>query len=147
MSKKTKISLLVAILLSLLGSAMLGIAIQQQSYPDTKNLNQAYQEVIHAPTGQKTVLIFHKPGCNRCEGAKKAVRKVVKEVKQKDAKMNFVIINVNRADAQQFLHHFSVGQYPYLIVLAGQQEKASFSSTQFHIMEKNLSVALEEKKL
>lgn len=147
MSKKTKIGLLVGILLSLLGSVMLGIAIQQQSYPDTKNLNQAYQEVLHSSNGQKTVLVFHKPGCSRCEGAKKAVRQVIKEVKQKDSKIKFVIINVDRADAQQFLNHFSVGLYPYFIVLDGQQERASFSSTQFHMMEKNLSVNLEEKRL
>lgn len=145
MLRKKKFLLAVYFLLTLVGSAFLVVAIQHQKYPDTKNLNQAYRQVLSAREGEATVLVFHKPGCARCEGAKADVWKVVHELKKSNPKVTIIVINVNRSDAQQFMNHFSVGRYPYFIVLNGQKEKASFSAIKFNIMKKNLKIALQEK--
>lgn len=145
MSTKKKTALIAIILMSVLGSVWLGWGLLNQSYPDNKNLDAAYKKVLSAKVGEKTVLIFHKPSCTRCERAKKNIKKMIQEFKQKDEDLNFVVINVDKKQAKLFMNHFSVGQYPYFIVLDGQQEKGAFSAVQQAIIKKNIELNLQEE--
>lgn len=145
MARRKKATLITCILTSILSSVWLGWCLLHQSYPDTKNLDSAYQKVLSAKAGEKTILIFHKPGCSRCEGAKKDVQRIIQDFKHKDKELNFVVINVDQAKAKPFMNHFSVGRYPYFIVLNGQQEKGEFSAVQYAIIKKKLELNLQEE--
>lgn len=145
MTRNKKATLISFILISMLGSVWLGWGLLHQSYPDTKNLDNAYQKVLSAKAGEKTILIFHKPGCARCEGAKKDVQKIIQDFKNKDKGLHFVVINVDQEKAKPFMNRFSVGQYPYFMVLNGQQEKGAFSAVQYAIIKKKLELNLQEE--
>ena len=94
-------------------------------YPDTKNF--AYKiDQLDSQSNQKTVLIFHKPGCSDCKQARRTIKKGIK-AHQKG--IDYVVINVKKSDAQTYLAKYGVTQVPTVIALKGNQVIDSTSST------------------
>lgn len=94
-------------------------------YPDTKNFPDKIDQLDNK-SKQKTVLIFHKPGCPDCKQARSTIKKTIK-THQKS--IDYVVINVKKSDAQIYLTKYGVTKGPTVIVLQGNQVIDSTSST------------------
>ena len=94
-------------------------------YPDTANFADKIDQ-LDASSKQKTVLIFHKPGCPDCQQARSTIKKTIK-THQKT--IDYVVVNVKKSDAQTYLAKYGVTQVPTVIVLKGNQVIDSTSST------------------
>ena len=101
-------------------------------YPDTKNFADKIDQ-LDASRKQKTVLIFHKPGCPDCKKARSTIKKGIK-THQKS--IDYVVINVKKSDAQTYLPKCGVTQVPTVIALKGNQVIDSTSSTNNKIIAK-----------
>lgn len=93
-------------------------------YPDTKNFSDKIDQLDNK-SKQKTVLIFHKPGCPDCKKARNTIKKTIK-THQKT--IDYVVINVKKSDAQTYLAKYGVTQVPTVIALKGNQVIDSTSS-------------------
>lgn len=93
-------------------------------YPDTKNFSDKIDQLDNK-SKQKTVLIFHKPGCPDCKKARNTIKKTIK-THQKT--IDYVVINVKKSDAQAYLAKYGVTQVPTVIALKGNQVIDSTSS-------------------
>lgn len=94
-------------------------------YPDTKNFSDKIDQLDNK-SKQKTVLIFHKPGCLDCKKARSTIKKTIK-THQKT--IDYVVVNVKKSDAQAYLAKYGVTQVPTVIALKGNQVIDSTSST------------------
>ncbi|MGR8822868.1 thioredoxin domain-containing protein [Leuconostoc citreum] len=128
-NKKTHIKTLIGIIVVSLIMLISGLLYQKYSlngYPDTKNFGQKINQ-LDATNKQKTVLIFHRPGCSDC----KNVRELVKQtIKTNHKRINYIVINVNNNQAKTFMTKYGVTEVPTIIYLEGNQVIDSTTSTQ-----------------
>ena len=94
-------------------------------YPDTQNFADKIDQ-LDASSKQKTVLIFHKPGCPDCKQARSTIKKTIK-IHQRS--IDYVVVNVKKSDSQAYLAKYGVTQVPTVIALKDNQVIDSTSST------------------
>ncbi|WP_099044438.1 thioredoxin domain-containing protein [Leuconostoc citreum] len=127
-NKKTRIKALIVMIIVSIIVLISGLFYQKYSlngYPDTKNFSQKINQ-LDATNKQKTVLIFHRPGCSDC----KSVRELVKQtIKTNHTRINYIVINVNNNQAKTFMIKYGVTAVPTIIYLEGNQVIDSTTST------------------
>ncbi|WP_349585178.1 thioredoxin family protein [Leuconostoc citreum] len=94
-------------------------------YPDTRNFADKIN-TLSSHSQQKTVIVFHKPGCSDCKHSRSTIKNAIK-THQKS--IQYLVINVNRVDAQTYVAKYGVTQLPTVIALQGDQVIDSTSST------------------
>lgn len=121
---KLSTGVIAAVIVVLIG----GIYYQSQilnGYPDTKNFGQKISQLTDT-SQQKTVLIFHRPGCPDCRN----VRELVKQtIKANQTRINYIVINVNDDQGKTYVNKYGVTEVPTIIYLKGNQVIDSTSST------------------
>ncbi|WP_270314587.1 glutaredoxin family protein [Leuconostoc citreum] len=119
------LSVLVALALATIAGGTYYYQTELNGYPDTKNFADKINTLSNHRQ-QKTVIVFHKPGCSDCKHARSTIKNAIK-THQKS--IQYLVINVNRADAQTYTAKYGVTQVPTVIALQGDQVIDSTSST------------------
>ncbi|WP_349535462.1 glutaredoxin domain-containing protein [Leuconostoc citreum] len=86
-------------------------------YPDTRQVMKKISE-LSDDENQKTVLVFHKPGCANCLAARSTVKAAIKENAKR---VNYIVINKNDRAAQDVITNYGISTYPTVVVLHGKQ--------------------------
>lgn len=133
MNKKTStISIVVMVTLAIFAiGGYLFVEHNLNGYPDTRNFTKRVAELDNKPN-QKTVLIFHKPGCSRCKKARAVITQTIKENPQR----HYIVINVDKAGARELISKYGVMNFPTLIVLQGNRVVNSTDSTDAKLITK-----------
>lgn len=129
MSKLKKWSIVIATLATIAFMTVIGGIYYYQTelngYPDTKNFADQLN-ALPSDSQKKTVLVFHKPGCSDCKNARSTIKNTMQSHKQK---INYIVVNVNQANAATYLAKYGVTQVPTVIALSGDKVVDSTSSS------------------
>lgn len=100
-------------------------------YPDTNNFTEKVASLSDKPK-QETVLVFHKPGCARCQAARPTILKLMKE----NPNRHYIVINVKKADASDLIAKYGITHFPTVILLKGNRVVSSTDATNRKLIEK-----------
>lgn len=125
--KKIVIWLLIIVLffLAILGAGSYYQKVVLNGYPDTPNFLKKIDQ-LQADEDSQYVLVFHKPGCSKCEH----IRSTVKEVIKTNHRYNYIVIDVTKKEAKALFIKYGITQVPTIIHLRGNQVVSSTTSTE-----------------
>lgn len=118
------ITLAIIILITLIGN-MYYYQTELNGYPDTNNFADKLN-TLASDNQKRTVLVFHKPGCSDCRNARSTIKKTIQNHQQD---INYIVVNVNKANAATYLTKYGITQVPTVIVLSGDKVVDSTDST------------------
>ncbi|BAX72849.1 thioredoxin family protein [Leuconostoc mesenteroides] len=100
-------------------------------YPDTNNFTEKVANLSDKPK-QETVLVFHKPGCARCQAARPTILKLMKMHPNR----HYIVINVKKEGASDLIAKYGITHFPTVILLKGNRVVSSTDSTNRKLIEK-----------
>ncbi|MBZ6009771.1 glutaredoxin family protein [Leuconostoc gelidum] len=137
MSKFKKMILVIGAVLTFALALLLGGKIYYDrtvnGYPDTPGYSQKVNDLEFTTSNEKTVLIFHKPGCSDCLAARDTIKS---EIKHNHAHIKYIVINVNQAAAKDLMAKYGVTESPTVIYLKGNMVMDSTTSTSQSALQK-----------
>ncbi|MGR8823210.1 thiol-disulfide isomerase [Leuconostoc citreum] len=103
-------------------------------YPDTPQVTKKIAE-LSEDDKQKTVLIFHKPGCADCLASRSTVKKAIQD---NSKHVNYIVINESEQVAKNIIAQYGITKYPTVIALHGKQVVSSSTNWQGEEFKKSL---------
>lgn len=100
-------------------------------YPDTNNFTEKVANLSDKPK-QETVLVFHKPGCARCQ----AVRPTILKLMKMHPNRHYIVVNVKKEGASDLIAKYGITHFPTVILLKGNRVVSSTDSTNRKLIEK-----------
>ncbi len=100
-------------------------------YPDTNNFTEKVANLSDKPK-QETVLVFHKPGCARCQAARPTILKLMKMHPNR----HYIVINVKKEGASDLIAKYGITHFPTVILLKGNRVVSSTDATNRKLIEK-----------
>lgn len=100
-------------------------------YPDTNNFTEKVANLSDKPK-QETVLVFHKPGCARCQVARPTILKLMKMHPNR----HYIVINVKKEGASDLIAKYGITHFPTVILLKGNRVVSSTDATNRKLIEK-----------
>ncbi|MGQ2284433.1 thioredoxin family protein [Leuconostoc pseudomesenteroides] len=100
-------------------------------YPDTNNFTEKVANLSDKPK-QETVLVFHKPGCARCQAARPTILKLMKAHPNR----HYIVINVKKEGASDLIAKYGITHFPTVILLKGNRVVSSTDATNRKLIEK-----------
>lgn len=100
-------------------------------YPDTNNFTEKVANLSDKPK-QETVLVFHKPGCARCQAARPTILKLMKMHPNR----HYIVINVKKEGASDLIAKYGITHFPTVILLKGNRVVSSTDATNRKLIQK-----------
>lgn len=105
-------------------------------YPDTRHFTEKVANLSDKPK-QETVLVFHKPGCARCQAARPTILKLMKE----NPNRHYIVINVKKEGASELIAKYGITHFPTVLLLKGNRVVSSTDATNRKLVEKVITGA------